>query len=548
MQYLCRFLSVLYILGIATVPAWSFDTTGFCDPGTQVGPIIACDDFDDYCQDPPCDDAIGDDSPNQDSFLAVWPSDGCQSDPAGIGGPVPVNALITDDATCGDWTWDPASNSWIYASGTDPCAVSLPFAARQNVGIHYPDAKNDQYLFDGTSHRHDLVPRIQELEPTKGSVNGTDTNPLVLSFVLDLPGDSMHRFEASQTNRYVELTDGSDRAPADITIVVCDPETNPKWRPQVAHDDGLPDELDHHAIAVGVFALLEGGGVCSSEPIPTSYRLSVYNGDRWYELKPMIFGNPDLKVGGYLNYVTLEVRTSTIIVTIDSMWDQPEDGQGTDDVDLVGEPWNASATVPRVYKGGFAALHAGNGACVPSRKRDYIDDLLLRGGVLGPSLPTGACCMEDGSCLSATSAGCTNRFKGTYAGNGSDCASVNCEQPPGACCLPGVNDSCESLTEDACLALNGSFNGVGTVCGEVRCCLDPFADTDLDGDVDQDDFGAFQACITGLGGGIEPGCACYDRDNNGVGDGDIDQDDFGAFELCASGPAIFADPSCDDPL
>jgi len=73
-------------------------------------------------------------------------------------------------------------------------------------------------------------------------------------------------------------------------------------------------------------------------------------------------------------------------------------------------------------------------------------------------------------------------------------------------------------------------------------CNDPFADADGDGDVDQDDFAAFQICYTGPGGGVPDDCSCFDND----ADGDIDTTDLGDFENCASGPAIPADPACDD--
>ncbi len=87
-------------------------------------------------------------------------------------------------------------------------------------------------------------------------------------------------------------------------------------------------------------------------------------------------------------------------------------------------------------------------------------------------------------------------------------------------------------------------------------CNDPFADTDGDGDVDGDDFGVIQRCITGSGPGNPPipndpvYCACFDRN----GDQDIDQADVGTqgspppgtFEACASGPTVPANPACDD--
>ncbi len=79
-------------------------------------------------------------------------------------------------------------------------------------------------------------------------------------------------------------------------------------------------------------------------------------------------------------------------------------------------------------------------------------------------------------------------------------------------------------------------------------CSDPFADADGDGDVDQDDFGEWQRCYTGPGGGpIAVGCACFDvQGPSGPPDGDIDQADFALFEDCASGPTQPADPACDD--
>ena len=72
-------------------------------------------------------------------------------------------------------------------------------------------------------------------------------------------------------------------------------------------------------------------------------------------------------------------------------------------------------------------------------------------------------------------------------------------------------------------------------------CNDPFADADGDGDVDGDDFGAYQKCVTGVGGGLLPGCDCFDTEP----DDDVDQDDLGPFEACASGPNVPALTSCD---
>ncbi|MHC4672147.1 MAG: hypothetical protein ACYTBZ_06635 [Planctomycetota bacterium] len=75
-------------------------------------------------------------------------------------------------------------------------------------------------------------------------------------------------------------------------------------------------------------------------------------------------------------------------------------------------------------------------------------------------------------------------------------------------------------------------------------CNDPFADADGDNDVDQEDYGLWQLCISGEGNGITNNrCCCFDRDH----DGDIDTSDYNAFETCAttSGANIPADPNCD---
>jgi len=59
----------------------------------------------------------------------------------------------------------------------------------------------------------------------------------------------------------------------------------------------------------------------------------------------------------------------------------------------------------------------------------------------------------------------------------------------------------------------------------------PAADFDLDGDVDQNDFGFFQACFSGSEVPYEPGCKDADLNGNGA----VDQTDFGAFRDCMGG-------------
>jgi hypothetical protein len=67
-------------------------------------------------------------------------------------------------------------------------------------------------------------------------------------------------------------------------------------------------------------------------------------------------------------------------------------------------------------------------------------------------------------------------------------------------------------------------------------------DADRDGDVDLEDFGLFQVCLSGPGTTAGVGCEGFDFDD----DSDVDMSDFGLVQRCFSGPAQSADPHCDD--
>ena len=56
-------------------------------------------------------------------------------------------------------------------------------------------------------------------------------------------------------------------------------------------------------------------------------------------------------------------------------------------------------------------------------------------------------------------------------------------------------------------------------------------DCDLDGDADLDDYADLEACVSGPGGGIDPGCTCFDFDDNG----DIDLVDLATFQALMFG-------------
>jgi len=83
---------------------------------------------------------------------------------------------------------------------------------------------------------------------------------------------------------------------------------------------------------------------------------------------------------------------------------------------------------------------------------------------------------------------------------------------------------------------NGSYDYGITAGGDLAA-----ADFDGDGDVDQDDFGRFQACLNDpLDPITEPQCQAADLD----GDSHVDQDDFVIFQQCLSGPDVPAQAGC----
>jgi outer membrane protein assembly factor BamB len=84
-----------------------------------------------------------------------------------------------------------------------------------------------------------------------------------------------------------------------------------------------------------------------------------------------------------------------------------------------------------------------------------------------------------------------------------------------------------------------AFDGnVYALTSEKSFAIVPDFDADLD--VDQADFGHFQACLAGSG--VSPGAGCHDADLNR--DGHADSQDVTVFLHCMSGADQPADPAC----
>jgi hypothetical protein len=140
-------------------------------------------------------------------------------------------------------------------------------------------------------------------------------------------------------------------------------------------------------------------------------------------------------------------------------------------------------------------------------------------------------------------------------GVGDDCD--NCEEMPnsdqhdadgdsfGDACdvCPGFDDRIDA---DGDNVVDGCDNCLATAAGvhvALNGCATPLSDFDRDGDVDQADFGHFQACYTGSGRpSNDP--VCFDARLDA--DTDIDQNDFGIFQGCMSGAGVPATPDCGD--
>jgi len=88
-----------------------------------------------------------------------------------------------------------------------------------------------------------------------------------------------------------------------------------------------------------------------------------------------------------------------------------------------------------------------------------------------------------------------------------------------------VTDDCASITSNAVLLT----------------IVFPPGDFDLDGDVDQFDFGRFQACLSG---DTVPQGLAECRPARMDGDSDVDKTDAALFLQCLSGPGVLADVDC----
>ena len=87
----------------------------------------------------------------------------------------------------------------------------------------------------------------------------------------------------------------------------------------------------------------------------------------------------------------------------------------------------------------------------------------------GGTVDIGACCLPNDSCVdSQSTTNCSNQ-SGTFQGDGTTCAQVNCTTS-GACCLP--DSTCVDSDAANCSAQSGDYKGDFTDCGDYSCGCD----------------------------------------------------------------------------
>lgn len=408
--------------------------------------------------------------------------------------------------------------------------------------------------------KHSFKDRIQAMDPTKNSVNGTDANPLVLIFYL-ADGPNPPGLYPSKDNSYVELSLDADHAPTDYvwrgdrTKNYPDPDGCPNGPfpvicQQVRETNVSTSEngtdltwLNNNcpplstntwkSFAFGFLSIIDKDpcGILEqgSDPhIPTVDFPAVFDGNKWRQMRafrfhglapgyntlapnPPYWYDPNMQLGnpGGSNNFTLAAGTQrvTLKIVTDYVFIYMKNTNGD---------WHAA--VPRVYKGPFNTISWG---VAPGCELDKT---------------TGACKVggTPKQCLTYSSAG--NGYNRTHLDSVAlyD-GELAYSTTDGACCYP--NGTCAIQDQLVCQGAGGTFNGQNTTCEAVACCpSSPYvwADKDADGDVDMNDFGKLQQCITGPGGGVPAGCSCFNRDN----DNDVDNDDYQKFKDCATGENI----------
>ena len=126
----------------------------------------------------------------------------------------------------------------------------------------------------------------------------------------------------------------------------------------------------------------------------------------------------------------------------------------------------------------------------------YIDDVFVGAD---PGLVFGACCLQDFTCIEGvTQDQCVTSSSGTWQGDDSTCAGVDCTPPLGACCF-GDQTCAPNTTQFGCeVTAGGTWQGEGVACNPGQCS--PPAGSCCLSDGQCVDGTTESLCVNGFGG------------------------------------------------
>ena len=501
MQRLMILAALFLISGVITSEARAENTWCY----TNHPDAIFCEDFDRYC--------CGPESPYC-TEPPPWPQ---SCDPALYGADIRNTWIMWD-------VWDGWHNCGWTPAVHDENYSSYPYSAK--IGCQ---AFNNELGYANTPVANQIRDKFGE--PYR-EVLGTDLTPLTMEF--GIYGDAGRIIHGA--NVYIELGRGRGLpliagvdsltnyvTGPDCTLCgatqehaiyprICRTSPTPAGCPDVSTASIIP------ALAAGFLAFLDEDPCHCAETDhwPRTDHLAFFDGRQWWTL-PSGFPDPggsepatgDFSISGRKGYhkvkliikrnsVTVEMRAGGIL---------------------------SRCAVPRAYTGPFGSMLMGyQTPCELTPGTWNCNGALDCNGICGPAKTC---------CVSGTNGGGTVPVEdfAIYGGQG------YAEQ--GACCFPDT--TCIETSQGDCTILGGQSGPAGSTCENHACCPPLPADHDMDGDVDLDDFGWFQTCLSGSN--IAPSsvpCMCAEFDP----DDDVDATDLAVFLKCMTSAGIPADPSC----
>ncbi len=494
LPHILSLLGILTLLSVVSTPVLAADRWCY----TERPDAVFCDDFDRYCVDPPPEpercDPQGVDIRNGWAMEDVW-----------MPGP-----------RCG---WAPGVHDEYYSS--------YPYCAK----IGCQDGGN--HLGYGSTGLGDEI--RTKYGASYGAMLATDLTPLTMEFTFT--GRSVDKIE--RANVYVEvghgrggiLQDGVDSLTnwviSDYCVPCGDDSGNTGYWPILCRQSPAPANCADvstapiiPAVAAGVMAFLDSNPCHCGEAtyhFPTAQHLAFFNGRQWYTLRNGLFPDPGgaepapgdfrLLPDDAQHWVRLTIKSTAVLV------------------EMRAGGVLSRCQVPLAYRGPFSSMVMGfQPPC------QLAPGTWTCNGAIDCNGPCGAAQV---CCLRGSAGGGTMAFDNVVLAGGQPYAE------PGACCFPDT--SCIEAFHGDCQMLGGEPAMPGSTCENTACCPPMPVDQDMDEDIDLQDFGWFQTCLSGtrtLPPTVQCHCADLDHDN------DVDADDLGAFLGCMLGPEVPADPAC----